>query len=342
MLNEAAQEESMGGSQPSPERIMQIATGAWAAGILGAGVIHSVFAHLESGADTNESVMKNAGLSARGTQALLDGLVGLGLVELIDGRYENSPEASEFLVEGKPAYTGGFVKFHFADMARWSGMPDVVSTGVPIATDTADVTENPFWEQLVPAIAVLSVPSALTAADKLGLADAGPISILDVGGGSGVYSAIWLDMNRQARSTQIDWKNVNRIASASTAEHGVGDRFRTVDGDFHTVDFGTSEHDIGVYSHIAHQETPADNVAVFLKFRRTLKPGGTLVINDFVVNNDRSGPPFPLIFNSMMLLQTPHGATWREADYRAWLNEAGFAEVTFHPTSSPATLVFAR
>jgi SAM-dependent methyltransferase len=321
---------------------MQVATGAWAAGILGAGVIHSVFTHLESGADTNDAVMKTAGLSARGTKALLDGLVGLGLVELIDGKYQNSPEASEFLVEGNPAYTGGFVKFHFADMARWSGMPEVVRTGGPIATDTADVAENPFWEQLVPAIAVLSVPSALTAVDKLGLANAGPISILDVGGGSGVYSAIWLAMNPQARSTQIDWKNVNRIAVAFTAEHGVGDRFRTVDGDFHTIDFGTAEHDIGVYSHIAHQETPAANVAVFRKFRSALKPGGTLVINDFVVNDDRSGPRFPLIFHSMMLLQTKHGATWREADYRVWLNEAGFAEVTFQPTPSPATLVFAR
>jgi hypothetical protein len=81
---------------------------------------------------------------------------------------------------------------------------------------------------------------------------------------------------------------------------------------------------------------------VFRKFRRALEPGGTLVINDFVVNDDRSGPRFPLIFNSMMLLQTTHGATWREADYRKWLNEAGFAEVTFQPTPSPATLVFAR
>jgi SAM-dependent methyltransferase len=332
----------MNSSQPSPERIMQLGTGAWAAGILGAGVIHSVFTHLELGADTTQAVTEEAGLSARGTQALLDGLVGLGLVELIDGRYHNAPEASEFLVEGKPAYTGGFVKFHFADMARWSGMPDVVRTGVPIATDTADVTENPFWEHLVPAIAVLSVPSAICAADRLGLANAGPISILDVGGGSGVYSAIWLNINRQARSTQIDWANVNRIAVAFTAERGVGNRFRTLDGDFHTIDFGTAEHDIGVYSHIAHQETPADNVAVFRKFRRTIKPGGTLVINDFVVNDDRSGPPFPLIFDSMMLLQTTHGATWRMADFRAWLTEAGFSEVVFHTTPSPATLVLAR
>jgi hypothetical protein len=43
-----------------------------------------------------------------------------------------------------------------------------------------------------------------------------------------------------------------------------------------------------------------------------------------------------------MLLQSKHGATWREVDYRDWLQEAGFTDVTFVPTPSPATLVFAR
>jgi SAM-dependent methyltransferase len=321
---------------------MQLATGAWGTGILASGVIHSIFTHLAAGATTKEEVAQRAGLSERGTQVLLDGLTGLGLVDLIDGNYRNSPEASEFLVEGKPAYTGGYVKFTFADMSRWACMPEAVRMGAPLATDTADVTENPFWEQLVPAIAVLSVPSALTAADKLNLVNAGPISILDVGGGSGIYSIIWLGMNPEARSTQVDWKNVNQIALAAAAQQRIGARFRTLDGDFHTVDFGTNEHDVAIYSHIAHQETPAANTAVFRKLRNALKPGGTLVINDFVVNDDRTGPPFPLIFHSMMLLQSKHGATWREVDYRDWLQEAGFTDVTFVPTPSPATVVLAR
>ena len=326
----------------SPDGILQLATGAWGAGILATGVIHSIFTYLEAGATTTQDVATQAALSDRGAQVLLDGLVGLGLVDLSDGTYRNSPEASEFLVERKPAYTGGYVKFTFADSARWAGMPDAVRTGEPQATDTADVIENPFWEQLVPAIAVLSVPSALTAADKLGLAKAGPISILDVGGGSGIFSVLWLGMNPQARSTQIDWSSVNQIARSAAAEHGVGDRFGTVDGDFHTVDFGTNEHDVAIYSHMAHQETPTDNIAVFRKFRKALKPGGTLVINDFVMNDDRTGPSYPLIFNSMMLLQTKHGATWRESDYRGWLQEAGFTDVTFEPTPSPAVLVLAK
>jgi hypothetical protein len=97
---------------------------------------------LRSGATRKEVVAQRAGLSERGTQVLLDGLVGLALVDVIDGNYRNSPEASEFLVEGKPAYMGGYVKFTFADMGRWAGMPEAVRMGAPLATDTADVTSR--------------------------------------------------------------------------------------------------------------------------------------------------------------------------------------------------------
>src|SRR5829696_6881113 len=118
----------MGDPQPSPDRILQLATGAWGPGILASGVIHSIFTHLAVGATRMEVVAQRAGLSARGTQVLLDGLVGLGLVDVVDGNYRNSPEAAEFLVEGKPAATGGYVKFTFADMGRWAGMPEAVRT----------------------------------------------------------------------------------------------------------------------------------------------------------------------------------------------------------------------
>jgi hypothetical protein len=36
-----------------------------------------------------------------------------------------------FLIEGKPAYLGGFAKALFADMARRAGLPEVARTGIP-------------------------------------------------------------------------------------------------------------------------------------------------------------------------------------------------------------------
>lgn len=328
--------------QPTPERIMQLATGCWATAILGAAANLAVFTHLAAGVATAEKLAAQAGISERGAQTLLDGLVALELVELREGSYRNSAEAATFLVEGQPGCVTGFAKFMLADMGSWAELTEAARTGAPVKDTTADTAENPLWERLVPAIAPQAVPVAMIAADSLGLANAGQISILDVGGGSGIYSAIWLGLNPAARSTQLDWGPVNALARRLVTDHGCADRFSCIDGDFHTTDFGSAAYDVAVYSHIAHQESPQENVAIFARLRDALRPGGTLVISDFVVDDDRGGPPFPLLFASEMLLNAKQGGTWRRRDYQAWLAEAGFEDISFQATPTPATLIYAR
>ncbi|PSL51673.1 ubiquinone/menaquinone biosynthesis C-methylase UbiE [Saccharothrix carnea] len=332
----------MDDTQPTPDRILQLINGYWATGILGAAASHSLFTHLDAGTDTADRLAAAAGISERGAQTLLDGLVSLGLVELSGGRYRNTPEAAAFLVEGRPASLSEFAKLKLGHMGALTALPDVVRAGGPVTDATVEVADNPHWEKVVTAIAAQSVPVAKIAAEVLGLADRGEVSVLDVGGGSGVYSAIWLSLNPAARSTQLDWGPINAIARRLLAEKGVADRFTCVDGDLHTADFGLAEYDIAVYSHIAHQEGPEDNTATFTRLRDALKPGGTLVVNDYVVDDDRSGPPFALLFASEMLLKSKQGGTWRRADYESWLSKAGFEDITFQPTGSPATLIFAR
>ena len=146
----------------------------------------------------------------------------------------------------------------------------------------------------------------------------------------------------QAKGFQLDWPVVNGIARDFVGKFGVGDRFETIDGDFHTTDFGSAKYEFAIYSHIAHQETPEDNVVIFKKFRRAIKPGGTLVINDFIVSDERTGHPFAMLFASQMLLESKGGSTYRPADYRKWLTEAGFTSVDIVPTPGSATLVLAR
>lgn len=326
---------------PSPEHIMMLITGGWASSILGSAARHGVFAHLEVG-QTAEGLAKEAGISSRGAQALLDGLTGLGILTSSGGRYRNTPEASFYLVKGKPAYLGAMAEVMMDELVTWTKLAEAVKTGDPTAPNTADMVDNPFWHSLVPAIAALSVPIVQLAAERLAIAEAGKVSWLDVGGGSGVWSAIWLGANRQAKGVQLDWPQVNRIARGFVANFGVGDRFETIDGDFHTANFGSEQYDFGIYGHIAHQEQPADNIAVFRKFRQAIKPGGALVINDFILTDERKGNPFAMMFASQMLLFTKAGFTWRQSDYREWLSEAGFKSIEIEQTPTPSTLVFAR
>ncbi|CAL9655344.1 class I SAM-dependent methyltransferase [Streptomyces sp. enrichment culture] len=331
----------MTNQQVTPDRIMQLINGYWSTGVLAAASTYSLFTHLENGAGTASELAARAEISERGAQTLLDGLVSVGLVELVEGRYRNTPEAALYLVEDTPVSLARFARLKLSHMGALADLAEVVKVGGPVKDVVVEVANNRHWEEIVKAIAAQSVPAAGIAAEVLGLADAGEVSILDVGGGSGIYSRIWLQSNPAARATQLDWEPINAIARRLLDEHGVGDRFTTVNGDFHTTDFGTAQYDVAVYSHIAHQEGPEDNVEVFTRLRQALKPGGALVVCDYVVDDDRSGPAFPLIFASEMLLKSKHGSTWRQADYRDWLVKAGFEDISFH-SAPPATVVVAR
>jgi SAM-dependent methyltransferase len=309
--------------------------------MVGAGARHGLFSALEETPDTAEGVAKRIGISPRGAQALLDGLTGLGLLNLSNGNYRNSEDASAFLVKGRPGYLGAMAEVFLEDFDTWKKLPDAVKTGMPTARHTADVADNPFWHVLVTAIAPLSFPVAQMAAERLCIPAAGPVSWLDVGGGSGVWSAAWLGMNQQATGYQLDWPNVNAIGREFVGRFGVADRFKTIDGDFYSADFGAARYDFAIYSHIAHQVAPADNVRIFRKLRKALKPGGHVVVNDFILNDDRTGHPFAMMFASQMLVVTTDGSTWRQSDYRTWLTEAGFSSVDIVKTPTPSTLVFA-
>ena len=328
---------------PSLEPIIRHSTAYWATGILGTAVVHSVFTHIDGGATTLALLSERAGLSERGTQALLDGLTGLGLLVVEGGHYRNSPEASAYLVEGKSTYFGDFVRVNFKVMPKWTGLPEAAKSGGSVLS-LSGVVDAEYWSELVIAIAPLSLPVARQAAEELRVADAGACAILDVAGGAGAFSAVFLGANPKATATQIDWSNVNRIArgfvtgvSGASAEQ----RFTTIDGEFLKTDYGTAAFDFAVYSHMAHGVTPEENVQALVKLRRALKPGGTLIINEFVVNDDGTATPFILTFSANILFHSAGGRGWREAEYRKWLAGAGFTDVRFQPTNTPATLIYA-
>src|SRR4051794_10539863 len=116
--------------EPKPDRVMQLITGSWATAIVGSAAKCGIFGALEAGSDNAESIAKKTGISKRGAQALLDGLTGLGLVAVSNGRYQNTPESSAFLVQGKPTYMG-MAEINLAGMTDWATLPEAVKTGNP-------------------------------------------------------------------------------------------------------------------------------------------------------------------------------------------------------------------
>jgi hypothetical protein len=58
-----------------------------------------------------------------------------------------------------------------------------------------------------------------------------------------------------------------------------------------------------------------------------LVPGGHLVIREFILDEDRTAPPFAALFALNMLVGTEHGNSYTESDYRTWMTAAGLRAI---------------
>src|SRR5262249_10318148 len=104
-------------------------------------------------------------------------------------------------------------------------------------------------------------------------------------------------------------------------------------------------YDVVLFSNVAHMQSPDANRAVFRRISCTLKPGGTPVVIDAIMHDDRSGPPFPCLFQLEMLLGTPPGGSRCDAGYRSWPGwraEGGSDDLTVEPTPAARTAIIAR
>jgi SAM-dependent methyltransferase len=324
---------------PDPSPLMQVLSGARVNAALITAMEMRICGHLAEGACSAGDLAKRAGISERGALALLDLLVALGACGVEGGVYRNSPLGDAYLVPGKPTYIGDEEAVMFRAMSpSWARFSDVVRTGKP-AHEVDSPKMLDFWTALTPAIGRRQRPLAEEAIRSMGLTEGEP-SLLDVGGGAAVYSLAVLRLNPRARATQLDWPHVNKIALDEIAKAGLTDRFTTIDGDFRTTPPG-GPYDIAVLSNIVHQE-PEDSARDLMKrLGAALRPGGRLLVSDFVVDDGRTGPAFPLTFNMNMLLSTSGGRSYERRDIARLYREAGFAEPTFERVGPVSTLAVA-
>jgi hypothetical protein len=169
-------------ARPNPQRIGQYVMDHLGAVILATAVQYSIFAKIEGGADTCEQIASAANTSVRGTQALLDGLVAIGLLTVSGGRYANTAESSFYLIEGKPGYMGLWIsRISGSDGRRASRtqIPAVVKHGG--LESEQDSFES---EKLALALAPEAWPVAQFAAARLKFSYLHEPRLLDVGGGA--------------------------------------------------------------------------------------------------------------------------------------------------------------
>jgi SAM-dependent methyltransferase len=325
----------------TPERIMQMAWGYAPTLAIEAAVRHRVFDLLEQGPRTVEELAGETGASVRGLTAISDLLVAVGLLGRENGRCTLTPESAAFLVSSKPGYHGMFFG-HISDqlLPRWLQLDDIVRTGKPATKVNEKGEGEEFFAEFVESLFPISFAAASKLGEHLGIPKAtGPVSVLDIGAGSGVWGIALAKQSPRVRIRAVDWPKVLEVTKKVARQHGVGDRLTTAPGDFLEADFG-SGHNIATVGHVLHSEGRERSRRLLRKIFAALAPGGTIAIQEFVPNDERTGPPNALIFAVNMLVNTEAGDTFTFAEMSGWLREAGYgnARLVDLQTVSPTVL----
>lgn len=330
-------------SQPvTPERIRQLSFGFAPTLLIETGVRHRIFDVLDTGPKTVEEVSAETGASRRGLRAVMNALVGLNfLAKDPQERYTLTPESEMFLVSSKPSFQGGLFRHVSRQLApNWLQLYDIVRTGQPAVAVNAESEGGPFFQDFVEDLYPMNYPAAQALAQALDLQSRPSASVLDLAAGSGIWGITLAQQAPNVQVTAVDWPEVIPVTRRTTARMGVADRFRFVAGDLLTADFGTG-YDVATLGHILHSEGAARSQALLKKTFAALAPGGTIAIAEFLVNEDRTGPPISLIFAVNMLVNTEHGDTYSFKEIAGWLADAGFQQVRTFDVPGPSPLILA-
>lgn len=326
-----------------PDRIMEMVWGYAPPLILATAVHNKVFDLLDAGPKTVEELAQASGNSARGLRAIMNALVGFQfLAKTSDGRYALTPESATFLVSSKPGYLGKFVEFSgLKSIQTWLPLPEIVRTGKPNGAVNQQDEGAAFFQELVEPIFAMSYPATQIAGQALGLASAkAPIKVLDLGTGSGVWGIGLAQQSPQVTVIAQDSPSVLDVTRRMAARFNLTDRFQFLPGDFHTMDFG-SGYNLVTLGHILHMLSVDQCRQLLNKAAAALAPKGTIVISEFLVNQDRSGPVMPLIFAVNMLAHTENGDTYSFEQISGWLKEAGLVNSRKIEPGGPVGLVLA-
>ena len=251
----------------------------------------------------------------RGTEILLDALVGLGLVKKSKDRYRNAPVSDKCLVKGKPGYGGDLIRHTANIYERWSKLEDVVRTGKPTPR-----TKGGF-EAFIMAMHNLSIPRSKELLATIGLKGVG--SMLDLGGGPGTHA---INMSRKGiKATIFDMPETIAIARKIIRKEG-GKGIKYIQGDFHSDHIG-SGYDLILMSQILHSNSAEDNTALIKKCAAALNPGGRIAVHEFPIDETRTAPPFSALFSINMLVSTDGGRCFTPREIGGWLRNAGLKGV---------------
>jgi SAM-dependent methyltransferase len=292
-------------------------------------------------ADT-ETVAKAFSLGSRPTEVLLCLVGALGFLKRERGNWALTELAETYLVESSPCYWGGASGYQSPtfkmikecltkDTDQGKGIQDFCTFW-----SSGKLTETMVRNFLRP-IHHQSIGSAMRLAENWELR--GVRHVLDVGGGSGVFSTCLAKRNPGVTFTVLELPPVCPVTQEYVDREGLGDQVRVHPGDAFNDPFPAGA-DLVFFSDVFHDWGLEACRTLTQRSFEALNPGGRVVLHEMVLDDDKLGPVAVASFSMAMLVQT-QGRQYSFPEFRDLFLSCGFSDPQVRPASGYYSLVSA-
>jgi hypothetical protein len=270
-----------------------------------------VFTRLAGGAMSCDALASACGAEAGVLETLLIAGAAMGLLDKDGSAYCNSALSATYLAEGKPLYQGNIIAHSARVWDVWGELPK--------AAGIAELLKGDSGEHRDFILGMHNITMAGRGALFLEAVDlTGRRSLADIGGGPGTYSILACQRYPGLRATVFDLPATAAITREVIGQHGLTARIGVQEGSWETDEFGRG-YDAALLSNVLHGAGSQAGMKL-RKAYAALEAGGLLAVQEFVLNDAKTGPLVPALFNVMV-------GAYSRAELAGEIEKAGFVDV---------------
>ncbi|MDA7905201.1 methyltransferase [Rhodopirellula sp.] len=328
--------------ETDPTPIFELFRGSYGSELLTAAIAHfDIFGQLAKQPLSFEELANALQLAVRPATVLITALRAMNLLSETNGKLAPSDLAREHLVPGGYFDVGNYVGLA-AQSPGVTGMVQLLKSNQPLGSDgagsgTAFIYRDGMESAMEAEQSARHLTLALAGRAKNvapALAQAVPIPdhsrLLDIGGGTGIYSYALLEQNPTLNAIVLDRPEVLKVADEMAQDYNIMDRIEFMPGDMFADQLPTNINLI-LLSNILHDWDVAECQQLVNRCVAALAPGGRILIHDVFLNDEHDGP-LPIALYSAALFSLTEGRAYSVKEYRAWLHDAGLSTGPVQPT----------
>jgi predicted O-methyltransferase YrrM len=328
-----------------PLSLYRYRDGISAVDLLAAAIAHlDFFTWLADHPNTPGTICAHFGLHPRPVDVMLTLFTAQGLLTQSGGIFHLTLRAREHLVASS-LYNLAPYYASMKDRQPTLDMLTVLKTGKPANWGSYDaqawaeaMTRPDFAAHFTAAMDCRGMLLGPALAKRLDLAN--QKSVLDLAGGSGIYSCALVARHPHISATVLERPPVDGIATQAIAKQGCSDRVKVIAGDIFAGDL-PKDHDVHLWSNVLHDWDEPKVRELLAKSSGALPRNGLIVVHDAFINADKTGP-LHIAEYSALLMNITEGKCYSLREMRNFLFDAGFEWQDHQPTAVGRSFIVAH